>query len=107
MQIKHWPFTPGSDFSSALDHLFGEYPGRTKRDPQEYQDTTFAMIKEAFDYECVVVVPEPQEPKPEKKPNPGKRTSKPRMQSEEESVEEGESGSRTFKSIREHDAENS
>ena len=34
-----------------------------------------------------------------KKPNPGKRTSKPRMQSEAESLEEGESGSRTFKSI--------
>lgn len=71
MQKKHWPFTPESEFSSALTHLFGHYPDRPARDPQEYRDTTFALIKETFDYECIVVVPEPKaetEEKPAKKP---------------------------------------
>lgn len=100
MQIKHWPFTPESDFAKALDHLFGEYPGRVKRDPKEYQDTTFALIKETFGYECIVVVPEPR---PEPKPNPGKVTRRPKMVKEETVEEEGESGSRTFKSLNNSD----
>lgn len=82
MQIKHWPFTPESQFAAALDHLFGTYPERAQRDPQEYRDTTFALIKESFGYECVVVVPEP---KPEPKPNPGKVTRRPKMVKEEDS----------------------
>lgn len=100
MQLKHWPFTPDSDFAGLLDHFFGAYPERKLLTPEEYQKTTFEMIKGAWDYECVVVVPEPREPKAEK-PNPGKRAAKPRMQSEADSVEEGETGSRTFKTIRE------
>lgn len=100
MQLKHWPFTPDSDFEGLLDRFFGEYPDRQKLTGPEYQEQTAALIKEAFDYECIVVVPEPAAPKAEK-PNPGKRVAKPRMQSEEDSVEEGETGSRTFKSIRE------
>lgn len=82
MQIKHWPFTPESEFSKALDRLFGEHPERVQRDPQEYRDTTFALIKESFNYECVFVAPEP---KPEPKPNPGKVTRRPKMVKEEDS----------------------
>lgn len=104
MQLKHWPFTPESEFSAALDHLFAEYPGRTKREAQEYQDTTFQLIKETFDYECIVVVPEPR---PEPKPNPGKVTRRPKMVKESETEggaqDEGESGSRTFKSLNDSD----
>ena len=99
MQLKHWPFTPDSEFAGLLNHFFGAYPDRKSMTPEDYQKTTFDMIKSAFDYECVVVVPEPKPEAEAKKPNPGKRTSKPRMQSEAESLEEGESGSRTFKSI--------
>ena len=104
MQLKHWPMTPDSDFSKALEHLFGDYPERPKRDAAEYQQLTKDMIQQAFGYECVTIVPEAK-PAVEAKPNPGKRTSKPRMQSEAESLEEGESGSRTFKSIRESEAD--
>lgn len=67
MQLKHWPFTPDSGFSTALDHLFGEYPERTKQKAEEYRETTSALIKETFDYECIVVVPEPR-PEPTEKP---------------------------------------
>lgn len=103
MQLKHWPFTPDSEFEGLLNHFFGTYPDRVQVAPADYQAKTFDLIKNTFDYECVVVVPEPAAPKAEK-PNPGKRASKPRMQSEADSVEdgeEGETGSRTFKSIRE------
>lgn len=67
MQLKHWPFTPDSGFSDALNHLFGEYPERAKRDAEEYRTTTYALIKDTFDYECIVVVPEPR-PEPAEKP---------------------------------------
>ena len=102
MQIKHWPFTPGSEFAETLEHLFGEYPERKKMDPEEYRTTTEKMILEAFDYQCIEVVPEP---KPEPKPNPGKRTKRPQMVKDDDGEEEGESGSKTFKSIREQEAE--
>ena len=101
MQIKHWPFTPGSEFAEVLEHLFGEYPERQKMEPGEYQATTEKMILEAFGYQCIEVVPEP---KPEPKPNPGKRSKRPQMVPDDEG-EEGETGSKTFKSIREQEAE--
>lgn len=78
MQLKHWPATADSDFSTALDHLFAEYPERAKRSPQEYRDTTFALIKNTFDYECVVVVVE-EAPKAEpvaKKPKAPKESTR-------------------------------
>lgn len=76
MQIKHWPFTPDSDFSAVLDHLFAEYPERKKLDPTEYQATTATLIKESFGYECIVVVPEPRpvvEAKAEKTRKPARK----------------------------------
>jgi len=83
IQLKHWPFTPNSGFSEALDHLFAEYPERAKRDPSEYQAVTFSLIKDAFDYECVVVVPTPRpEGVAEKKPKKPTRKPKPVMESE-------------------------
>lgn len=98
MQIKHWPFTPDSEFAGLLDHFFAEFPERKKLNPQEYQATTFSLIKDTFGYECVVVVPEPR-PEPEKKPakKPTSKRSKPEMIPEEES--EGASGSKTYKSL--------
>lgn len=103
MQLKHWPFTPDSDFSGLLTHFFGAYPERKSLAPEEYQKTTFDLIKDTWDYECVVVVPEPREPK-EEKPKVEKRATKPRMQ-KDSSDEEGESGSRTFKSINQAETE--
>jgi hypothetical protein len=98
MQIKHWPFTPDSDFAHALEHLFGDYPERKKVDPVEYKATTEKLILEMFGYQCIEVVPEPA-PVEEKaeKPKRGKKSVK------EKADEEGESGSRTFKSLNELD----
>ena len=104
MQLKHWPFTPDSDFAGLLERFFGQFPDRKSLAPEEYQKTTFDLIKATWDYECVAVVPEPAAPKAEKKPSPAKRSSKPAM-AKDESDEEGESGSRTFKSIRQQEAE--
>lgn len=104
MQLKHWPFTPDSEFEGLLNHFFGHYPDRKSMKAEDYREVTDGLIKDTWGYECVVVVPEPVAPKAEK-PNPGKRTSKPRMVSEAQSVEEGESGSRTFKTIREQEAD--
>lgn len=59
MQLKHWPLTPESEFAEVMEHLFGEYPERKKRDPKEYQATTFDLIKSSFDYECVEIIPAP------------------------------------------------
>jgi len=72
MQLKRWSFTGDEGFTEALDHLFAEYPDRAKRDPAEYQATTFALIKNTFDYECVVVVAEPR-PEPVEKAKPAAR----------------------------------
>lgn len=83
MQIKHWPFTPDSGFSLALEHLFTDHPERKARDPQEYRETTFALIKASFGYECIEVV---AEPKPEPKLNPGKVTRRPKMVAEKDDL---------------------
>jgi hypothetical protein len=102
MQIKHWPFTADSVFSDLLTHFFADCGERTKVDPVDYKAATAKMIKDAFDYECIEIV---AEPRPEPKPNPGKVTRRPKMISEAEDTkddsEEGESGSRVFKSINE------
>lgn len=83
MQLKHWPMTPESDFDGLLNHFFAAYPERKAIEPSEYRDTTFALIKSTFDYECVVVVPEPKA-EVEHKPNPGKVTRRPKMVKEED-----------------------
>lgn len=94
MQLKHWPFTPESDFAEALDHLFGEYPERKKIEPAEYQATTEKMILEAFGYQCIEVKPEPAKVEEKvEKPKKAKVTK-------QKSDEEGESGSRTFKRLK-------
>ena len=106
MQLKHWPLTPDSDFAGLLDRFFGEYPERTKMDAETYRQTTFDMIKSAWQYECIVVLPEPKaeaEDMP-KKPARGKAAKKSHMVKDDEG-EEGETGSKTFKSIREQEAE--
>lgn len=97
IQLKHWPFTPDSEFAGLLEHFFGSYEGRKSLSPQEYQNTTFEMIKSAWGYECVLPVVEPKEPVVEKTKS-SRKASKPKMVSED-SLEEGESGSKTFKSI--------
>jgi hypothetical protein len=105
MQLKHWPFTPDSDFAGLLDHFFGAFPDRKSLSPEEYQAKTFDLIKSTWGYECVVVVPEPR-PEPEaKKPAVKSKASKKPLTVKEDSEEEGESGSRTFKSIRQQEAE--
>lgn len=104
MQLKHWPFTPDSDFAELLTHFFAAFPERKAMEPEVYQKTTFDLIKDAWDYECVAVVPEPREPKVEK-PKATKRSTKPAMMSESSSDEEGESGSKTFKSINQAETE--
>jgi len=102
MNKRHWPFTPDSDFAQAIQHLFGEYPERIKRAPEEYVKATSELIKQAFDYECVTIVPEPRpEPTPKTKAAPKKSRKSETVPSEEE----GESGSRTFKSIAQTDSE--
>lgn len=109
MQLKHWPFTPDSDFAGLLDHFFGEFPERARRDPEEYQTKTFDLIKSTWDYECVVVVPTPrpaEEKKPAAKTKP-KGSKKPQMVEDTDGEEEGETGSRTFKSIRQQEGESS
>jgi len=83
MQLKHWPFTPDSDFAGILTHLFAEFPERKKLDPTEYQATTFDLIRDTFDYECVVVVPEAKAPIEKK---PAKPTRKPKKVTESEEV---------------------
>lgn len=98
---QHWPFTPESDFAQALEHLFGEYPERKKLIPAEYVKTTANLIKEAFDYECVVIVPTPR-PAAEAKASPPRKSRKsPTVPNEDEGV----SGSRVFKSINEIDTQ--
>lgn len=98
MQLKHWPFTPDSDFAGLLEHFFGTFAERKPITSEEYQKETFDLIKDAWGYECIIVIPEPVAPKVEK-PKAGKKAIKPRMVSESESDDEGESGSRSFKSI--------
>jgi hypothetical protein len=98
IQIKHWPFTQDSEFAELLEHFFGSYVGRKSLPAEEYQKKTFDMIKDAWNYECVVPVVEPKEPIADK-PKAGKRAAKPKMVSENHLDEEGESGSKTFKSI--------
>jgi hypothetical protein len=102
MRKGHWPFTPNSEFAEVMDHFFATYPEKKAVDPVEYQSTTFDIIKAAWDYECVPIVIEPT-PASEKKPNPGKRSKKPRMEPDPDYNQEGESGSRTFKSLEDHD----
>ena len=68
MQLKHWPFTPGTEFSDVMNRFFAEFPERAKRLPEEYRATTFSLIKDSFDYECIEIVPEPKpQPAEEKK----------------------------------------
>jgi hypothetical protein len=93
MQLKHWPLTPDSDFAKTLDHLFGEYPERKKIEPETYQVTTEKLILDAFNYQCVEVKPEPK-PVVEEKPKKTKKSPK------EKAAEEGESGSKTFKPLK-------
>jgi hypothetical protein len=88
LQLKHWPLTPESDFAGLLEKFFGPNVPKTAESPEAYRTATAAMIQETWNYECVYIAPEPREEKP-KKPNPGKRVNKPRMQSENDSVEEG------------------
>lgn len=102
MQLKHWPFTPDSDFAGLLEHFFGTFPERKSLEPAEYQAKTASLIKDAWDYECVVVVPEPR-PEPEEK-KPTVKSKKPKTV-KDVAEEEGESGSRTFKSIRQQEAD--
>ena len=96
MQLKHWPFTPDGDFAQTLEYFFGHFPERTLLEPSEYQAATFSLIKDAFDYQCITVVPEikdrpPAEEKTARKPGCWPKSSEP---------EEGESGSKTFKTLR-------
>ena len=104
MQLKHWPFTPDSDFAQTLEYFFGHFPERTLLEPAEYQATTFSLIKDAFDYECVVVVPEVRE-RPAVVEKPARKTSRKPATVPDSHVEEseGESGSRSFKTLREMD----
>lgn len=99
MNRQHWPLTPESDFATALERLFGEFPERIKRDPVEYIEITSQLIKNSFDYECVVRLPPP--PPVEEK----KTTRKRKTPQDKRETEEGESGSRVFKSINEVDTQ--
>jgi hypothetical protein len=98
LQIKHWPLTPDSDFARIMDRFFGEAPGRTKLSGADYQEATAQIIKSTWGYECVAVVPVVRE----EKLNPGKPTRRPKM-IKDNAEDEGETGSKTFKSINQLD----
>lgn len=110
MRVGAWRYEPNGDFNRAMNHLFAHYEGRPAVEPETYQEQTKQIIQDLWGFECVpiVIVPKEAAAKPERKPNPGKVTRRPRMISDDEAAqynEEGESGSRTFKSINEQAAE--
>lgn len=98
MQIGKWRYEQNGDFYKAMEHLFGYYHGRPEIDAKIYQQTTYDIIKNAWGYECVIVESPggSEEPKePAKKTTKGKRSTR-------QKSEEGDSGSKTFKSLNEN-----
>lgn len=77
------------NWSNVIEKFFGVITGGTKFIPDNYLEVTKSIIKDAFDYDIADPVKVEVEPK-----KTAKKTAK-------KTTEEGESGSKTFKSIQE------
>jgi hypothetical protein len=90
MQLEHWPFTPDSEFAGLMNHFFADFPERNHPSPEEYQATTKALIQEAWNYTCQVIVPTPKEPveksETKKAPAPRKTSTRKMVASNEEDI---------------------
>lgn len=99
LNVGKWSFEEGSKFADALEHHFAKHDGMVSMEPQTYQKLTGDIIMELWGHEIVVVVPvsQPAAEKPAAK--------KPRSYKKNEDItlaKETASGSRTFKSLNEH-----
>lgn len=97
--VGKWSLEEGSKFAEVLEHHFAKNDGMVEMEPQIYQKVTGEIIKDLWDHEIQVVVIQPA-PKAEN-PKPVRTAKKTRKSVSTDS--EGESGSRTFKSLKQHD----
>lgn len=104
MRLGIWRPERNGGFHDAINHFFAHYDGRETMEPEEYQAKTKSLIQEAWGYECAEIVA-PAPTKVETKPKVKKKPVTRKAETVPEDEEEGESGSRTFKTIREQEEE--
>ena len=73
LQIKLWDLTPTSPFAPAMQHLFGQYDGKPRVEPEVYRAKTRDLIRDLWGFECIEA---PLTPEVVRESSPHKSTTK-------------------------------